>query len=191
MDAWGSALARNEDAALVATEDTAGRFAVVYAAAKAAAGHVPGGAQVVEQTVFDNMVLIVLQSLWPRAFGDPMQEVLVPMPDGSYATLPWDQTIGRVQAASARHREKLRMQRAFTCRPTAIQQTLRPDHPALQRGTQVSPHVFGEWISDVDAVWVVRASCDSGPGVFVISGHVAKDGVHDRILVAKLLPTST
>ena len=51
-----------------------------------------------------------------RAWG--VEEVLVPMPDGTYATLPWDQTIGRVQAASARHREKLQMQRAWTCRPT-------------------------------------------------------------------------
>jgi hypothetical protein len=187
MDAWGSALARNEDAGLVATEDGAGRFAMVYAAAKAAAGHVPGGAVAVEKTVFDNMVLIVMQSLWPGVFGDPMQEVVVPLPDGSYAMLPWDQTVGRVQAASARHREKLQLERAWTCRPAAIEQTLRPDHPALQRGTQVSPHVFGEWMSDVDAVWVVRANCDSGPGVFVISGHVEKDGVHDRILVATLL----
>jgi hypothetical protein len=45
-------------------------------------------------------------------------------------------------------------------------------------------------MSDVDAVWVVRASCDSGPGVFVISGHVEPNGgVHDRVLVAKLLST--
>jgi hypothetical protein len=123
-------------------------------------------------------------------YGQPMQEVLVPMPDGSYATLPWDQTIGRVQEASARHREKLQRLRAWTCKPGTIQQTLRPEHPALERGRQVSPHIFGEWMSGLDSVWVVRAMCDSGPGVFVISGHVEKDGVHDRILVAKLLSTS-
>jgi hypothetical protein len=186
MDAWGSALARDQDSAIRANEDGAGRFAIVYAAAKATAGHVPGGAQAVERTVFDNMAMIVIQSLWPGVYGEPMQEVLVPLPDGSYATLPWDQTIGRVQAASARHREKLQTQRAWTCKPTEIQQTLRPEHPALQKGVQISPHIFGDWMSDVDAVWVVRATCDSGPGVFVIAGHREKDGVHDRILVAKL-----
>ncbi len=174
----------------MATEDGAGRFAIAYAAIKAGAAHVPGGEQVVEQTVFDNVALLVLQSLFPAAFGEPRQVALVALPGGGGVALPWDQTIGRIEAASARHREKLRMNRAWTCVPTGIERTLAPADPLLERGREISPHIFGDWLKDVDAVWVVRASCDAGAAVFVVSGHVREGAARDRVLVAKLMPNA-
>jgi hypothetical protein len=190
MAAWGDALARADRAGLLETEDGAGRFAIAYAAIKAGASHVPGGAEAVEETVFDNVALIVLQSLFPGAFGAPGQVALVALPGGDHVALPWDQTIGRIEAASARHREKLRMNRAWTCVPTGIERTVAPSDPLLQRGRVVSPHIFGTWLEDVDALWVVRASCDAGAAVFVVSGHVRAGAAHDRVLVAKLLPSA-
>lgn len=190
MAAWGDALARADRGALLSTEDGAGRFAIAYAAIKAGASHVPGGAEAVEETVFDNVALVVLQSLFPSAFGEPGQVALVALPGGDHVALPWDQTIGRIEAASARHREKLRLNRAWTCVPTAIERTLAPTDPVLERGRAISPHVFATWLEDVDAVWVVRASCDAGAAVFVVSGHVRQGAAHDRVLIAKLLPSA-
>jgi hypothetical protein len=190
MAAWGDALARHDRAALLETEDGAGKFAIVYAAIKAGASHVPGGAQAVEETVFDNVALLVLQSLFPAAFGEPGQVALVALPGGSHLVLPWDETIGRIEAASARHREKLRANRAWSCVPTGVERTLSPSDPILQRGRAISPHIFAEWLDDVDALWIVRASCDSGAAVFIVTGHVESGVPRDRVLAAKLLPSA-
>jgi hypothetical protein len=190
MAAWGDALARADRAALLETEDGGGRFAIAYAAIKAGASHVPGGAEAVEETVFDNVALIVLQSLFPSAFGAPGSVALVALPGGGGIAMPWDQTIGRIEAASAQHRERLRANRAWTCRPTGVERTLAPTDPLLERGRAISPHIFASWLEDVDAVWVVRASCDAGAAVFVVSGHVRQGVAHDRVLVAKLLPSA-
>lgn len=67
------------------------------------------------------------------------------------------------------------------CKPIAIERTVLPTEPVLMQAAQVSQHVFATWLAAIDALWIVRAQCASGPALFVITGY--KNG-HDRVLVA-------
>lgn len=213
METWGRALESGDDAAVRATEDGGGRIAFAYLAVKAAASQVDGGAQAVEATVIGTVGLWVLMSLWPGVFGGyPDDQILLAVPagplgpplvaagiatsadatDGGFAIVPVsrDDTTRRLEAASAAHRARLRDRAAWTCRPAALAHTLLPTEPTLVRGAALSPHIFGWWLDDTDALWLVRATCADGPALFVIAGHVDRNGApQDRILAALLAPS--
>ena len=207
MAAWGRALESGSDEALASAEDGGGRFAMVYAGAKRAASEVPGGAKAAEYTI----MLWVLQGLWPDVFGSPTEEVVVVLPTGAlgpglvaaglvqpfeggdsgltWTTVPREQTLDRVRAASKAHQARLRARAAWTCRPAAIAKTFTPTEPVLMKAAALSQTIFAGWLSDVDAIWLVRAECADGPGLFVVTGHVdARGATDDRVLAAAVLP---
>ena len=200
---WGTALARRDRMALTTAEDKGGQIAIIYVATKYAATHVDGGKEAVEQTVFSIMLAAILDALWPSGSGPSTWTAVVPTKQfgpalaavglGSstssdngfaYVPVPWEPTIGRLENASREHREKLFEREAWTCRLGAIEKTILPSEPALQYAAQVSSHIFGGWLKDVEAIWLVRADCASGPALFAVTGK--KDG-KDAILLAKLL----
>ena len=206
MAAWGHDLERGIDHRLEETEDLEGRLALIYAATKLAASQVPGGAKAVEYTAMNIVLLPVLQSMWPAIFGAPSDSFAVMLPPmlgpplvaaglaepgpgtGPYIPVRRDLTVERFKQASSRNRERLREQQAWTCRFAAIERTVLPTEPSLVHAAKVSPHIFASWLRDVNAIWLVRADCATGPGLFVVTG--ARDGVHldDRILLAWLVP---
>lgn len=212
MGAWGAALERGDEAGVKAQEDGGGHAAFAYLAVKAAASQVDGGARAVEATVVGTAGLWVLMTLWPGVFGTyPEDEILLAVPAGrmgpalvaagiatdagttagSFAIVPVSKeaTWGRIEAAQAAHRARMRDRMAWTCRPAGIVETIAPTEPTLQRGAQVSANIFGGWLRGTDAIWIVRAGCADGPGLFVIAGHVDRAGTtQDRILAAVLAP---
>lgn len=207
MAAWGRALESGSEEALAGAEDAGGRFAMVYAGTKLAANEVPGGAKAVEYTI----MLWVLQGLWPEVFGSPTEEVVVVLPTGAlgpglvaaglvqpleggapgltWTTVPREQTLDRVRAASKAHQARLRERAAWTCRPAAIAKTFAPTEPVLVKAAALSRTIFAGWLADVDAIWIVRADCADGAGLFVVTGHVdARGATEDRVLAAAVLP---
>ena len=203
LERWGTALARRDRAALSTAEDRGGQIAIVYVATKYAASKVDGGSEAVEQTMFSIMLTVIVDTLWPAADGShsswtavvptkPFGPVLAAAglvtpgaePGFAYVPVPWEPTIGRLEDAHRKHREKLFEREAWTCRLGSIETTILPTEPALVYAAQVSSHIFGGWLHDVDAIWLVRADCASGPALFAVTGK--KDG-KDAILLAKLL----
>ena len=100
-----------------------------------------------------------------------------------FAIVPllWDKTVARVGEASARHIAKLRERAAWTCRATRIEGTVHPSAQPLVAMAQVSKNIFADWLRGVEALWLVRAECDGGPALFVVTA--ALDG-NDRIVLA-------
>jgi hypothetical protein len=210
MATWGEALWRGDEAARVQAEDGGGRFALAYAATKIAASTVPGGAKAVEMTLFvqilaawrtetsaeeTNELYVVLPT---GALGPPLVEAGLVEPvhgeDGlTVATLPWDQTEGRLREAEARHVERLRANAAWTCRPVEIARTILPSEPGLRYAATVSTHIFADWLESVDAIWLVRTTCRTGPGLFIVAGYTDHDRrkLDDRILLATLASSLT
>lgn len=204
MVRWGDALRSGDDKALAEAEDRAGQFAIVYGGIKAVASHVDGGSKAVEDTLLGNLFLIGLQSLWPGLFGSPYQVWYAVVPTGklgpalvaaglasqpkpgdpafAIVPVPWDDTIGRLERAMKEHRAKLREKAAWTCRMIAIEHTVQPTEPSLQRVAQTSTHIFGGWLRGIDAVWLVRAQCASGPALFAVTAY--EDGSAHILLAA-------
>ncbi|MDQ3340199.1 MAG: hypothetical protein M4D80_34005 [Myxococcota bacterium] len=206
---WGKALALEDDVALEKTEDRGGQFVLVYAGIKLAASHVPDGGKAVESTLGVNVLAYTLQSMWPGIFGAPSNWFLVVLPSGSLGpalvaaglaepvegtsftvtAIPKDETYGRLRKAAEAHRARLREKRAWTCKPERIEKTIAPTEPTLVKLATVSTTMFAGWLEDVDAIWLVRATCESGPALFVVTGHVNKQtgAVDDRIFTAFVL----
>jgi hypothetical protein len=188
--AWGNALREGN---VQGVEDGAGRFAILYVGAKAAASHVDGGAEAVERTVVGNLFLFALQSLWPGIFGAPYQTWFAVIPTGplgpalveaglatqakpgdpafAWVPVPYDQTLGRIERAIEDHRARLLEKEAWTCRFERIEHTVLPTEPTLQRAAQISTNLFAGWLRDIEAVWIVRARCASGPALFAITAY--------------------
>lgn len=209
MAAWGRALESGDQRAVLETEDVVGQMALVYLGIKAAASKLPDGAEAVERTVTGIVVMAVLRAIYG---GHPDDSFPLALPTGSLARalvaaglaertgprgtpfatveVPWRQSFGRLQEASARHRRDLREREAWTCRPGKIDRTILPSEPSLERGAAISPHIFGDWLADLDAIWLVRANCEGGPGLFVVTGHVDRQSgaAADRILAVALAP---
>lgn len=197
---WGAALELGDDAALARATDGAGQFAVFYGGTKLAASHVDGGAEAVERTTIGLFLAILL----PGWFGDswfaavPVGSLgpalvaagLVHPPanpaEPAFAYIPFStpQTLERLAEASAAHRAKLREQRAWTCRLVAIEKRLAPTEPIFLRAAAISRTTFEGWLDEVDAIWLARATCASGPALFAIT---AKKSGDDQVLIAKLL----
>jgi hypothetical protein len=204
---WGTALERDDAKALDRASDLAGQFAIAYGGTKLAASHVDGGAEAVEHTVMGIFVMAALQCLWPGSFGEPFQTWYAVVPTGSlgpalvaaglaypprepndttyaFVPVPWSSTFGRLEEAQRDHRVKLHEQRAWTCRFAAIEKRIDASEPILQRAAAISKNVFADWLRDTEGVWLVRASCASGPALFAITAR--KDG-NDQVLLAKML----
>jgi hypothetical protein len=202
---WGDALRRGDNAALSQAEDKGGQIAVGYVALKALSSRVPNGEAAVEKTMFMLLAQTFFQTLWPQHFGAPFQSFDVYLPAGSYAPalvaagladqdannpelaivpMSWQSSIGRIEDASRDHRRKLVERAAWTCRLESLEKTILPTEPTIQRAALISQNIFASWLQHIEAVWLVRAQCASGPALFAISGR--KDG-KDRILLAKLL----
>ncbi len=199
---WGTALHANDEAALTKAVDHGGQFALVYGAIKKASSYVPDGERAVEQTLTGLIGLTMLQLLAPGIFGPPFETFYVVLPTGplgpplvaaglaqqmndgtnlAIVPLPWDKTIGRIDAASKRHIAKLREREAWTCRPTKIEATVLPSERGLVSMARVSKHIFADWLATVEALWLVRAECDGGSALFVVTALL--DG-NDQILLA-------
>jgi hypothetical protein len=194
--AWGEAL---RDGNVGRAEDGAGQVAIVYVAVKAAASHVDGGAD----AVMDTMMIFALQAMWPGFFGSPYQtwSLVVPTgplgpalveaglakrrePDGpafAIVPVPYGQTLGRIELAILEHRARMVEKAAWTCRFDRIEHTVLPTEPTLQRAAKVSTYMFGGWLEDIEGVWIVRASCASGPALFAITAYRDKPAL---VLVA-------
>jgi hypothetical protein len=211
IETWGAALRSGDDGALAAAEDRRGQFALVYTGTKLAARGVPGGEQAVERTLVANLLVPLLQGLWPGLFGAPTDDLFVFVPsgelgpalvaaglaepvDGSSLTvtaIPREATLGRVQDAAARHRARLRAGEAWTCRPVAIDKIISPTEPSLVRAAAISQHVFAGWLGDVEALWLVRARCARRPALFIVTaGHDQHGAARDRILIAVIAPAA-
>ena len=201
---WGRALQDNNANAIADAEDRGGQLAIPYVTIKAATSPVPGGAQAVENTVFALVAMVVFQSLWPDLFGEPKQTWLAYVPAGPIAPalvasglatrvdaengfavveVPWQSSIGRIEEASKQHQSKLVEERAWTCKLVAIEKTILPTEPTLVRAAKVSQVIFRAWLDHVEALWLVRADCATGPALVVVTAQ--QDG-NDRILLAKL-----
>jgi hypothetical protein len=194
--AWGNALRAGN---VGRAEDGEGQVAIVYVATKAAASHVDGGGDAVMYT----MMIFALQSMWPGFFGSPYQTWSLVVPTGSLGPalvdaglakqldpggpafaivpVPYGQTLGRIEQAIQDHRARMFEKAAWTCRFEQIEHTVLPTEPSLQRAAKVSTHMFGGWLKEVEAVWIVRASCASGPALFAITAYRDKPAL---ILVA-------
>ena len=207
MRMWGYALRYNDDANWQKRDDAAGRFALGYGGIKLLASEVPDGAEAVEQTIMGIFWQAFVQA-WRNEPGPPEQWGLVvpngtlgrALVDAGFATenkhdarfaivpLPWEETLGRMEEASKQHKQRLRERQAWSCRPNELLRTVLPTDATLQRAALVSSHIFAWWLEDVDAIWVVRATCTTGPALFIVTGHVdQKTGyANDKVLLAKL-----
>lgn len=202
---WGDALAARDDMALDAAEDRDGRVALLYVAVKAAADQHPDGAAAVEATVVGTVVVWALMTYFPGLFGAyPEDDLLLVLPAGrlgpalveagiaesagartAIVPLPWTELRAAVDAAEARHRERLRAAEAWTCGPVEIVHTIPASEPTLVRAATLSANVFGGWLGTTDAVWIARADCARGRATFLVTGHPRGT---DRVLVAALAP---
>jgi hypothetical protein len=204
---WGAALEHDAARDLDRATDRAGQFAIAYGGTKLAASHVDGGAEAVEVTVMGIFVMVALQCLWPGSSNEPLETWYAVVPTGSlgpalvaaglaypprapntttfaFVPVPWSSTFGRLEEAQREHHAKLREQRAWTCRFAAIEKRIAATEPILRRAATVSTTVFADWLREIEGVWLVRASCESGPALFAITAR--KDG-NDKVLLAKLL----
>lgn len=206
--AWGEALRSGDDARRAEHEDGEGRIALVYGAVKLAASTTPRGAEAVEMSVGMTILMFLLMVLQGRGEDAPLVAA-VPVAQGLgptlvaagladasdedgktvFVALPWRETGDRLAAADARHLERLRAAQPWTCRPVKIEATVLPEEPTLMRAAEVSRNIFAAWHRKLETIWVVRAECATGPGVFVLSAiRVRGDALRDQVLLAWATP---
>jgi hypothetical protein len=202
IDAWSHAFEHRDDAAVRASEDGYGRFAIAYVIAKMVAAELhPDGGEAVRSTVGSNLLIDVL---WP----DRSSDYFVVMPSGplgpalvaaglaepwgkdasqfTVTAIPKQHTVDRMQEAEAAYRERLRERAPWRCRDPRILATVPRDEPLLLRAAAESKLAFGLWHEELEAIWLVEAACAGGPTLFAITaGRHPRRGTSDRVLLVQ------